>query len=84
MRTVQVPLSMPEDREVSYLILDVRTGRADQGRVATLELEEVGAVGFIRSRQGWEDEVVQSLRSHARTLTLQKSTSLKQKAGWVF
>lgn len=45
MRTVQVPLSMPEDREVSYLTLDVGTGRADQGRAVTVELEEVGVEG---------------------------------------
>lgn len=46
MTTVQVPLSMPEDREVFYLTLVVGTRRVDQGRVSTVELEEVGAGGL--------------------------------------
>lgn len=35
-------MSMPEDREVSYLTQDTKTGRADQGRVAAVNRKKSG------------------------------------------
>lgn len=78
-------MSVPEDGEVSHLTLDIGSGRAGQGRVATVELEEVRVGGSISIAQGQEDRVVQDLRSHVRSLNLtQKAASLKQERAMHF
>lgn len=48
-------MSVPEDGGVSHLTLDIGSGRAGQGRVATVELEEVrvgGANQYSTGRGG--------------------------------